>query len=671
MKAALLLVDLQYDFIEREGLLPSARELIENVARILRVCRQSGVPVIHSRTVVSADGTDRMPHWVRNDIWACVEGSRGCSSPPEIQPLANEPVCPKQYFSAFGSPALGKELKRRGIDTLFLAGIYTHGCVRATALDAYERGYGVRILADAVASTEPLHAELSRRYLEGRAASLIDTAQLEALLGIPSLLHHDVDRPCLSGACIEAAWRPPTGQRVVEQRNPSNWRELLSCVAIATQEQVEAAAQAARKAQPGWQATPAAQRAEKILQWERGLREREAELVQLMALEIGKPVTFGREEIHRAYGLIRATVELHGLERPLRSHDADHICSRDRPLGVVGVITPWNNPIAIAVGKLAAALVLGNAVIWKPPLRAPKTARLVMETLLETGLLAGVVSLLFGDGDTGRQIIADTNVRGISMTGSLAAGQSVALQCAAHLKPLQAELGGNNAAIVMADCDIKQLAYGLALSAYGFSGQRCTATRRFIVQRSIKDEFIAEMKKAIKNLHVGQPGDEATQVGPLVSRAHRERLISMLGRAVTNGGQLLYGGEIPKDEDLGCWLNPALILCEERDAAIVQTETFGPIAVVQPADDFDHALSLLNHVRQGLAASLFSRETVLHKRFLDGAQVGILKINQTTFDVSAEAPFGGWKASGLGPPEHGLWDADFYTRPQALYGEVP
>jgi len=671
MKAALVLVDLQYDFIEREGLVPCSPDLIENTSRLVQICRNHSIPVFHSRTVVDPDGNNRMPHWVRDDYWACVEGTRGCLPPPELEALAGEHVYKKQYFSAFGEPALDKDLKQLGIHILYVAGLFTHGCVRSTVLDAYERGYDVRVVSDCVASTAPLHAQISIQYLDGRAAKFIHIRHVEQTLIVSRLPYANASNDCLPVACIDGAWLPAAGVATIERRNPSDWHQVLCRVALAGLQQIEAATRSARKAQHAWHSTAIQHRVEIIRRWGQLLRNREEELTRLLALEIGKPVTFGREEIHRAGKLVQAAADTCGEQGPKRYHRSKTVQSRHRALGVVGLISPWNNPVAIPIGKISPALVLGNTIVWKPAPQAPETSRLVMQTLLEAGLPAGVVNLVFGDARTGRHLIADSNINGITLTGSLDTGRMAASECALHLKPLQAELGGNNAAIVMEDCRLVDYIQGLAFSAYGFSGQRCTATRRFIVQRSIRDTFVEQMSAAMKNLQINAPQNPATHIGPLVSRSHRERVRAALQQATGNGADLLYGEGVPDDLAAGCWLKPSLLLSEDQDAVIVQTETFGPVAVVQLANEFDEALYLCNHVSQGLTASLFTRDPELQTTFLERAQAGILRINPTVLGVNAEAPFGGWKASGLGPPEHGIWDRVFYTRAQAVYGGMP
>jgi acyl-CoA reductase-like NAD-dependent aldehyde dehydrogenase len=256
------------------------------------------------------------------------------------------------------------------------------------------------------------------------------------------------------------------------------------------------------------------------------------------------------------------------------------------------------------------------------------------------------------------------------LTGSSEAGYAAQAICARRRIPLQAELGGNNAAIVWSDCDLAAAAGAIAEGGFGAAGQRCTANRRVIVDRRCHGEFLAELEAATGALEIGDPTDPAVQIGPLVSEAALERVEATLERALSGcevREPLADRELIQQLRERGPYAAPVLVLCEDAAAEIVQEETFGPVVVVQPAADFDQALELLNGVRQGLVAALFSSSQELRVRFLDEADAGVLKINRATADVGVEAPFGGRKASGVGPPEHGAENQAFYTRVQAVY----
>jgi acyl-CoA reductase-like NAD-dependent aldehyde dehydrogenase len=339
---------------------------------------------------------------------------------------------------------------------------------------------------------------------------------------------------------------------------------------------------------------------------------------------------------------------------------------RHCPVGTVGLITPWNNPLAIPVGKLAPALLYGNTAVWKPALQTSQIARLLMQTLAEAGL-DGLVSMVTGDADSGRLLLAQKGIAAISFTGSVVAGRAVAVACAVAGKALQAELGGNNAVIIMADADIDEVARKLAPAIFSFAGQRCTAPRRLIVEASAMRHFEQALLRAIAALQLGQPEDEKTQVGPLISREQQARMAALVSSAVAAGARLLCGGKIPAGYEHGCWFEPTLIADVAMDAPLVQEESFGPIALLIAARDLDHALQLNNAVPHGLVTTVFSGDAAVQRRVVEEAQSGIVAVNQCPLEISPAAPFGGWKASGIGAPEHGRWDKIFYTRPQAVY----
>ena len=259
----------------------------------------------------------------------------------------------------------------------------------------------------------------------------------------------------------------------------------------------------------------------------------------------------------------------------------------------------------------------------------------------------------------------------MSITGSSAAGYAAQAICARRRIPLQAELGGNNAAIVWSDCDLAAAASAIAEAGFGGAGQRCTANRRVIVAERCHAQFLERLEAATSALPLGDPADLATRVGPLVDAEARQpgRRRDRPGRDGWGGARATAAaaGEPDRLPDRDRFLEPTLVLDPDPRSEIVQAETFGPVIVVQRARDFDHAIALVNGVDQGLVAALFSASPDLQERFEDEARAGVLKLNRATADVGVEAPFGGWGSSGVGPPEHGASNVDFYTRPQAVY----
>jgi len=619
MSCALLLIDVQNDFLARAGLSPAPPTLVGRIRLLLDGARGLGIRVMHCHTRVAKDGSDRMPHWKVSGLAECVAGSEGAKSPAGLTPRTGEPVFFKRFFSAFGDPALETALREDGIETVVLAGNFVHGCVRATALDAYERGFEIWIADDAVGTTEPDHAELTRMYLEGRAARWAPTAViLERLGGAPT-----------SSLC--------------QRRDPRAWHRIAREFPMAGEVEVATACTTAGRAH-GDLAPEYLRSCAELLE------QRVEPLARLVALEVGKPIRYARAEVRAAAAHVRFAAGLE-LEAQLRPH------------GVVALITPWNNPIAIPMGKIAPALRLGNAVVWKAACEAPRTAQAVLDLLREAGAPERAVQLLLGGSAAARALIDREEIAAVSLTGSIATGRAVAVRCLRGGKPLQAELGGNNATIVLEDFDFDAAALDLARDAFACAGQRCTAARRFLVDESIAARFEDAIVAATRSLATGDPLNETTEVGPLVSRVHRDAIIASL-----DGADVICGGTIPDDVECGCWLTPALVRGAASDSRLAQEESFGPVALILPVRGFDHALAVANGVEHGLAATLLTNRADLRARFADEVQAGIVKYTPGPLAIDAAAPFGGWKASGLGPPEHGRWDREFYSRPQARYG---
>ncbi len=665
----MLLLDVQEDFLARPGLSPSAARLGERIRILLEACRARGVPVLHVRTEIRADGSDRMPHWKRARIWACVEGTPGALPPPRLREAAAEPIFRKQFFSAFGAPGLDARLRELNPGSLLVAGLYLHACVRATALDAYERGYDVWIVDDAVGSTEPVHAEITRSYLGERAARFVETRELLALLtNGEGEAETAVPGDVFPVACIDGKWRAASEHRRMLCRQPSDLRVTIGEVPCAGLAEVAAAAEVASQARGGWQKRSVEERAGCLRRFARRLAERESELTLLLVREIGKPRGEAQAEVGRAIAHAEGAVRrIPAADAGIAGPPADTRV-RNRPVGIVGLVTPWNNPLAIPVGKIAPALAFGNAIVWKPACRAPRMAEAILAALADAGVPSDLVSLVFGEADTARCLIAHPSIDAVSLTGSTQTGRIAAALCAQHGKPLQAELGGNNAAIVLADCDVEAEAAGLALAAFGFAGQRCTAMRRIVVERVLAARFTDALVAAVQRLVVGDPGDPRTQVGPLISPEHREGVVAALAQAVADGGRFLCGGGPPSGLEQGCYFLPTLVAGLRPDAPLAQEETFGPIAVILQAADLDEAIGIANGVPQGLVASVCTRDAAARERFAQEIEAGILKLAPGPLAVHPDAPFGGWKASGIGPPEHGDWDREFYAKPQAVYG---
>jgi acyl-CoA reductase-like NAD-dependent aldehyde dehydrogenase len=427
---------------------------------------------------------------------------------------------------------------------------------------------------------------------------------------------------------------------------------------------------AVRACAKDWRNTPLAERVNLVRRLAATLNVEAESLAHLIAAEVGKPIRFCRSELQHCLDMLDAIARrAKHADEPIATNPA--CFARRRPHGVVAAITPWNNPLYIPLGKIVPAMVFGNGVVWKPAPEAQEISRSLLHCLGKAGWPVGLIGLLEGGPREGEALMRDAGVGAVTITGSLAAGRAAQDICAERHIPLQAELGGNNAAIVWPDADLDDAARKLAAGAFEMAGQRCTATRRLIVHADVRDKFLPLLIEAAASLKWGDPSDPDTDVGPLVSAKHRDRVARMVERARQDCARpILPLGETPArgERHAGQFYPPTILACDDSGSEIVQEESFGPVLVVQTARDFDHAIALMNGVRQGLAAALFAASPQVKQAFLDRAEAGILKLNQSTSGAEIDAPFGGWKSSGLGPPEHGRFDLEFFTRAQTVYG---
>jgi acyl-CoA reductase-like NAD-dependent aldehyde dehydrogenase len=512
-------------------------------------------------------------------------------------------------------------------DTLIIAGVHLHGCIRSTVLDAYQRRLMILVADDAVGSDDPLHASVSRRWLAARAAFFLPVE-----------------------SCLAMVSSPPTGLS-------GSWVKAES-----TEKEISETVTTARRAALKWSATSMTDRSRVLLRLANVLAAEQRNLARTIATEIHKPITMAIGEVARSIALLKAVASRVG--ESLETRCTETSTRRHCPVGVVASITPWNNPIAIPIGKIAPALLYGNAVVWKPSPAAIGIASTIIEHLHAAGCPIGLVKLVCGDRATALNLMSHSGIDCVTITGSPAAGYAAQDICGRRHIPLQAELGGNNAAIVRTDADLRKAAAEISDAAFAFAGQRCTANRRVIVHAQIHDEFLDLLQEATAALACGDPLDPQTRVGPLISEEKARDIVSLLERSRAAGAKILNPHE---SKSRGAFFPPTIVCCDDPAQEIFQEETFGPVVVITKARDWDHAMQLCNGVRQGLVASLFSSSSELQEKFLQTSQAGILKINLATADADAEAPFGGWKASGIGPPEHGTSNREFYTRAQAVY----
>lgn len=444
--------------------------------------------------------------------------------------------------------------------------------------------------------------------------------------------------------------------------NPSEPEDVVADVPESGAAGVEAAVQAAREAQPGWWAKTGMARAEALYAWADAVRERAEEMALLIVREVGKPIAEARGEVGRGVVILRyyagEAVRSAGEVVPSQLPGALQYSHR-RPVGVCGLITPWNFPVAIPLWKAAPALAFGNAVVLKPSELSGTVGTLLAETARVAGLPAGVFNLVHGAGPTGATLVAHEGVAAVSFTGSARVGGQIAAVCAGRNAKFQTEMGGKNVAIVLADADLDRAANLVAGGAMRYAGQKCTATSRVVVERSVRDTFLAKLKAAVDGLPLGPVTDPAAAVGPVITRAAKDRLDAAIAAAPYDRpiGGPIEDGRFAK----GFFVNPTVFADVPPEADLAQEELFGPVLAVIVARDADHATDLANQTRYGLSASLFTRNLAHAMSFVERIEVGLVRVNGDTTGVDPHAPFGGLKGSSSHSREQGSAARDFYT----------
>ena len=428
---------------------------------------------------------------------------------------------------------------------------------------------------------------------------------------------------------------------------------------IATEGEIADARARAEKAFNAWREKSVNERLQVLHKFSESLREHEVELRDLLVEDVGKPIRYARGEVGRAIALLTVADQ---QVIPEQDQIPETTGQRRLPLGVIALIAPFNNPLASPIGKIMPALLYGNAVIWKPAIPGSRIAQKTTEIFARIGD-SNLLQVVCGDEATACQVMEACDA--VTISGSIAAGLKAQEICARQHIPLQAELGGNNAAIVWRDADLPRAAISIAEGAFVFAGQRCTANRRAIVSAEIYDAFLDQLTKATESLFLGDPNDESTHLGPLISTKSARRVAGVIEHAASY--RTITPAKTSSASREKSWIAPTIICCDDPNAEVVQEETFGPVLVVQRATDWDEAIALCNGVRQGLVAALFTKSRERMEDFLRRAKCGLLKINSSTADAAVDLPLGCWKASGIGPPEHGIANREFFTRWQSMY----
>jgi aldehyde dehydrogenase (NAD+) len=474
------------------------------------------------------------------------------------------------------------------------------------------------------------------------------------------------------GNFVGGEHRPSRSGEEYERQNPSDPSEAVGRFARSGADDADAAVAAADEALPGWAVTPAPVRGRFLAAAARALDARLERVAQDMTREMGKPIRESRGEVARGVAIL----DFYAGEgqRPLgemyeQTASGNPIYTLRRPVGVVGLITPWNFPAAIPLWKSAPALAYGNTVVLKLALDAPRTGLHIAECFAEAGLPAGVFNVLTGPGSTaGAALVGDPRVGAISFTGSVEVGASVRDEATSRGARVQLELGGQNPLVVAEDARLDAAVEAAYAGAFWSAGQKCTATRRIYVQERVYDEFRERFLARAAAGRVGDPTDPETEVGPLVNERQLEDVVAAIERGRAEGATISAGGgRLDRD---GYFVAPTVFEGAGDDSFLTCDEVFGPVTTLYRFADLDEAFRRANAVRFGLAASLYTQNIATAQRFVRELRAGILHVNSQTAGAEAYVPFGGTKGSGFGPHEQGRAAIEFYTDVVTVYHDA-
>ena len=468
-------------------------------------------------------------------------------------------------------------------------------------------------------------------------------------------------------------WVPPVGGEYFENRNPADVTDVVGRFPLSGSADVERAVESAQRCFEIWRRTPAPVRGDVLRRVGDILTARKDEIADLMTREMGKPLAETRgdvqEGIDTAYYAASEGRRLFGHTVPSELRNKWAMSFR-RPIGIAGIVTPFNFPMAIPTWKMFPALVCGNACIFKPAEDVPHTGHVLVEVLVEAGLPPEVIQLVHGVGESaGAAIINHPAISLISFTGSTETGRIVGEICGRMHKRLSLEMGGKNAMIVLDDADAELALDGLVWGAFGTTGQRCTATSRLIVQDGVHDEFLSRLVDRVRALKLGDGRKEGTDVGPLVNEAAVEKVERYIDIGQGEGADLLCGGRRANGDglDRGFFFEPTIFARVRAGMRLEQEEIFGPVLSVIRVRTVDEAFAVNNDVRYGLSSSVYTRDVNVAMRAMNELDTGITYVNAPTIGAEAHLPFGGVKQTGNGHREGGWEVYEFFSETKVGY----
>ena len=473
---------------------------------------------------------------------------------------------------------------------------------------------------------------------------------------------------------IGGEWTAAASGRTYRNHNPADTREAVAEYQASAEADAARAIDAAKSAFPAWAALTPVARGRVLSKASQVLESRKAALAELLTREEGKTLAESTGEVQRASDIFRF---FGGLSYTLGGQTLPHdlpqnlLFTRREPLGVVGLITPWNFPIAIPAWKMAPALVSGNAVVLKPASQAPAMSFELAKALAEAGLPKGVLNVVTGDGRAvGGELAANSAIVALSFTGSYRIGQQIYQQLAQRMARAQMEMGGKNPTIVLADADLDLAARLVAIAGFGLTGQACTATSRVIVEKSVAEPFTQKLIERAKAIVVGNGLKQGVTMGPAVNEQEFKGNFDYIEIARNEGAKVVCGGERLSDGELahGYFMQPTVIGSVTPEMRIAREEVFGPVIAVIAVENFDEALAVANGIDVGLSASIVTLDLKKAMLYSERIQAGVVKINQISTGLALQAPFGGVKKSSTDSfKEQGAGAIDFYTRIKTVY----
>ena len=471
---------------------------------------------------------------------------------------------------------------------------------------------------------------------------------------------------------IGGQWRDAASGETFEDRNPARRSDLIGRFPKSSAEDVDAAVAAARAAYDGWRLTPAPQRGDILRRLGDILTERKAELAHAMTREMGKPFfeTKGdvQEAIDTAYYAATEGRRLFGHTVPSELSNKFNMSVR-LPIGVVGVITAWNFPVAVPTWKMFPAVLAGNTVVFKPSEDAPHSGMLLVQAMIDAGFPDGVVNLVQGAGEVGQAMVEHEDVDVITFTGSTETGAKIGEICGRMHKRFSFEMGGKNPMIVMEDADLDLAVEGLLWGAFGTTGQRCTATSRLIAHEAIHDTLVEKLRDRAAKLTLGYGNDDATEMGPMINPDALAKVEKYIGIAKDEGATLVLGGERATGDGLdeGNFFRPTIFTDVTPDSRLAQEEVFGPVLAVLKVSSFEEAVAVANGTKYGLSSAVYTKDVARAFRAMRDIEAGITYINGPTIGAEAHMPFGGVKATGNGHREGGWEVFEFFTETKTVY----